>query len=142
MVEGEDCIYYLSVSPTDNRGTLEPLAPDSRTSSDTLPSPPPSFVITARTPRDIALFPCANADKYPDGIQLLERDVIRPGDDAQSGGAVHFYELCSPAGGSTRSPDSSTPIESLIVEIEQCYGESTLRACASDNKVRCIVYGV
>eukprot|EP00981_Chlorochromonas_danica_P002257 scaffold437_cov168-Ochromonas_danica.AAC.74 len=78
------------------------------------------FSIAARTPGDVLLVPCMGQLA---GDAILARRL----DDAANKGL--YYELClpSPAVGSSTQ-------ESLMVELEQCSGSTTLYACADDGR--------
>jgi hypothetical protein len=79
----------------------------------------------------MVLIPCVG-DAFPDGIQFDGEDTILPpqaGDSRQHRPSHHYYEVCS----RQYLPSSQTSPESLIVELEQCSGRTSLYACADDN---------
>ena len=117
---GEDCVYFIAVSHNDDKV-------------------PATFTITARTPGDVSLIPC-DARTYPDGIKVIAPDVISG--RGASGPSSRYYEICSQQSAATPSKDpnrSDSPSDtnpngdSLIVELEQCSGNTALYACADDN---------
>jgi hypothetical protein len=124
-VAGEDCAYFVAVVAT----PLPALTPSSALRLESA-----VFTITARTPGDMVLIPCVG-EAYPDGIQFSGQDDILPPQtvDAKQPHVHrpthHYYELCS----QQYLPSSQTSPESLVVELEQCSGTTTLFACADDN---------
>jgi hypothetical protein len=63
------------------------------------------------------------------GIKFQGDDLIRPSSPtALQSKAHHYYELCAET-----SVGSRPSGESLIVELEQCYGKTVLYACADNN---------
>ena len=65
----------------------------------------------------------------PDGVKYLSRDSISPLFDSSTKAFTdhHYYELC------THPSAITAAVENLVVELEQCRGETRLFACGDDN---------
>lgn len=101
----ESCVYYIAVTGSFNKEYTEQGT---------------SFVITAAASDDVSLVPCdADASKAADGVRLHTIDSITTDMDGK------YYEVCN----TNREVD-----ESLIVNLEQCYGSSTLAACTEEGE--------
>lgn len=111
----EDCMYFVAVSHT-------------------LVASSAVFAITGRTPLDVSLIPC-DARDYPDKVRLQGMDYIPPNQHPQR----RYYEMCSQSGDNPKIQQHQLQVqagasETLIFEAEQCSGQTTLYACADDNK--------
>eukprot|EP01038_Epipyxis_sp_PR26KG_P008213 gene8213-11113_t len=145
----EDCMYFVGLSlknSTFKNGAMVP---------------PATFTVTARTPGDVNLIPCSSV-VYPDGIIMSALEEVKSGYVLNStngqmilrNGGEQYYEVCASKGSSTSNINSRLDVhavneyvsrvslqaaesdESLIIQLEQCSGDTALMACA-ENSINC-----
>jgi hypothetical protein len=124
-VAGEACYYFAAVSFD------RPSVTASSSVYYNYDTTSAYFSIVARSAGDLVLIPCDGA-LHPDGVKMLLPDTI----DTVTGTAataVHYFELCSESAAVAGSGSTTKNSELLVVEVEQCFGSTTLRACADSN---------